>query len=65
MALALAPQEPARATFPGENGDIAFVGLANGTYQVFAVSPAGGTPKQLTFDETLKNPRPGLPMAGG
>lgn len=52
----LAAQEPARATFPGENGDIAFVRLdaESGTYQIFTVSPAGGNPRQLTFDNTSK-----------
>jgi Tol biopolymer transport system component len=55
VALVLAAQEPARATFPGENSSIAFVGRdADGTDQIFTVSPAGGTPKQLTFDETRK-----------
>jgi WD40-like Beta Propeller Repeat len=52
----LAAQQPARATFPGENGDIAFVGLdaESGTYQIFTVSPAGGNPTQRTFDNTPK-----------
>jgi TolB protein len=52
----LAAQEPARASFPGANGDIAFVGLdaESSTYQIFTVSPAGGNPKQLTFDDTSK-----------
>jgi TolB protein len=55
VALVALAQEPARATFPGENGSIAFVGRdADGTDQIFTVSPAGGTPKQLTFDETRK-----------
>jgi TolB protein len=55
LAVALlAAQEPARATFPGENGDIAFVGLdaESSTYQIFTVSPAGGNPTQLTFGKT-------------
>jgi Tol biopolymer transport system component len=50
----LAAQEPARATFPGANGNIAFLRPVDGTYQVFTVSPAGGNPTQLTFDKTLK-----------
>ena len=57
LAVALlAAQEPARATFPGANGDIAFVGwiAESSTYQIFTVSPEGGTPKQLTFDNTSK-----------
>jgi Tol biopolymer transport system component len=55
VALVVAAQEPARASFPGKNGNIAFVAPdADGTSQIFKVSPAGGTPKQLTFDKTLK-----------
>jgi Tol biopolymer transport system component len=55
VALVVAAQEPARASFPGANGNIAFVAPdADGTSQIFTVSPAGGTPKQLTFDKTLK-----------
>jgi Tol biopolymer transport system component len=55
-AALVVAQEPARATFPGANGDVAFVGLdaESSTYQIFTVSPAGGTPKQLTFDDTSK-----------
>lgn len=51
----VAAQEPARASFPGKNGNLAFVAPdADGTSQIFKVSPAGGNPKQLTFDKTLK-----------
>jgi TolB protein len=55
VALVVAAQEPARATFPGQNGDIAFVGGdADGAYQIFTVSPSGANLRQLTFDKTLK-----------
>jgi TolB protein len=55
VALVVAAQEPARATFPGQNGEIAFVGLdADGAYQIFTVSPSGANLRQLTFDKTLK-----------
>jgi opacity protein-like surface antigen len=55
VALVVAAQEPARATFPGENGDIAFVGLdAESTYQIFTVSPSGENLRQLTFDNISK-----------
>ena len=54
VALVVA-QEPARATFPGANGDIAFVGLdAESTYQIFTVSPSGENLRQLTFDNISK-----------
>ena len=54
VALVVA-QEPAWATFPGENGDIAFVGLdAESTYQIFTVSPSGENLRQLTFDNISK-----------
>ena len=54
VALVVA-QEPARATFPGQNGDIAFVErAADGTYQIFTVSPSGENLRQLTFDNTSK-----------
>ena len=48
-------QEPARATFPGENGEIAFVGHdgKNGE-EIFTVSPSGARPKQLTRGESHK-----------
>lgn len=49
VALVVA-QEPARASFPGQNGNIAFV---RGN-QIYTVSPAGGDPTQLTFDNTSK-----------
>jgi len=54
VALVVA-QEPARATFPGENGDIAFVGRdADGTHQIFTVSPSGENLRQLTFGKYPK-----------
>jgi TolB protein len=54
VALVVA-QKPAWATFPGENGDIAFVGLdAESTYQIFTVSPSGENLRQLTFDNISK-----------
>jgi Tol biopolymer transport system component len=55
VALVLVAQEPARATFPGENGDIAFVGRdADGTPQIFTVSPSGENLRQLTFGKYPK-----------
>jgi Tol biopolymer transport system component len=55
VALVVVAQEPARAAFPGENGTIAFVrGDADGIYQVFTVSPVGGSPTQITFDKSHK-----------
>jgi TolB protein len=55
VALVLA-QEPARASFPGENGDIAFVGrdAESSTRQIFTVSPSGENLRQLTFDNISK-----------
>jgi Tol biopolymer transport system component len=51
----LAAQEPARATFPGENGNIAFVAHdgKNGE-EIYTVSPSGARPKQLTRGESHK-----------
>jgi TolB protein len=55
VALVVLAQEPARATFPGKNGKIAVVrGIADGTAQIFTVSPSGANLRQLTFDKTLK-----------
>jgi Tol biopolymer transport system component len=53
VALVLTAQQPARASFPGQNGTIAFVGLdaESSNYQIFTVSPSGGAPRQLTFGE--------------
>jgi Tol biopolymer transport system component len=50
VALVVLAQEPARATFPGKNGKIAVVrGDADGTAQIFTVSPSGANLKQITF----------------
>jgi Tol biopolymer transport system component len=50
VALVVLAQEPARATFPGKNGKIAVVrGIADGTAQIFTVSPSGANLKQITF----------------
>jgi TolB protein len=48
--LALAAASPASATFPGENGALAFSGVdpASQTVQVYRMAPGGGLPTQLT-----------------
>ena len=44
----VAPEKPARAAFPGENGKIAFVGVQDNSYQIFAVNSDGSGVTNLT-----------------
>jgi TolB protein len=51
----LVAQEPARATFPGQNGRIAYVGHdGKNSEEIFTVSPSGARPKQLTRGKSNK-----------
>jgi Tol biopolymer transport system component len=54
VALAVA-QEPAKATFPGQNGRIAYVGYdGKNSSEIFTVSSSGVRPKQLTRGKSHK-----------
>jgi Tol biopolymer transport system component len=53
VALVVA-QEPARATFPGENGRIAFVGHDGNSDEIYTVSPSGAHQSQLTRGKSHK-----------
>jgi Tol biopolymer transport system component len=54
VALVVLAQEPARATFPGQNGEIAYVWHDGNSDEIFTVSPSGARPKQLTRGESHK-----------
>jgi TolB protein len=50
----LVEQEPARATFPGQNGRIAYAAPTGNGEEIFTVSPSGARPKQLTRGKSNK-----------
>jgi Tol biopolymer transport system component len=41
-------EEPAEATFAGQNGNIAYMGFDGNDYEIYTTSPAGGPPFQVT-----------------
>ena len=43
--------EPAEATFPGQNGNIAYMGFDGNDFEIYTISPTGGTPLQVTNNE--------------
>jgi Tol biopolymer transport system component len=48
LAVVLMACSPARATYPGKNGRIAFVGNFSGTWQLYTINPDGSDLLQVT-----------------
>lgn len=46
----VAVEEPAQATFPGENGNIVYHSWNDDGRNIYTISPSGGTPTQVTYD---------------
>ena len=44
-------EEPAEATFAGQNGNIAYMGFDGNDYEIYTTSPAGGPPFQDTNND--------------
>jgi TolB protein len=50
--LLVALVEPAKAAFPGQNGNIAYAASDGNDYEIYTLSDTGGTPTQITNNTT-------------
>jgi Tol biopolymer transport system component len=47
------PNQSAFATFPGENGKIAFISTRDGNYEIYVMNPDGSEQTRLTNNPTI------------
>jgi TolB protein len=52
LMMVLVEAQPAEATFPGQNGRIAYSSLTKTEYEIFTTKPTGGKPFNVTKNTT-------------
>jgi dipeptidyl aminopeptidase/acylaminoacyl peptidase len=57
VGVFVVPPNVAQATFPGQNGNIAYSAYDGNDYEIYTINPTGGTPFQVT-DNNVDDRRP-------
>jgi TolB protein len=64
VACSLGPGAPAQASFPGDNGSIAYAAFANTSFDIYTVSSGGKHRKQLTKTGKINEISPAWSASG-